>query len=159
MQKIFIKHTAVILTASIFLILFINFLFSRHTLENQQLNTFDIKIEQIIHTLENNQEELELMNESLNEDYLTRAKAAAYVLDREEESEMDVAQMQYLAKLLDVDEVHYIDENGIIVLASVSKYIGMDMATMSRQARFWFFWKTGGGCLPDSGCAAQRVRG
>ncbi len=136
MQKIFIKYTAVILTASIFLILFINFLFSRHTLENQQLNTFDIKIEQIIHTLENNQEELELMNESLNEDYLTRAKAAAYVLDREEESEMDVAQMQYLAKLLDVDEVHYIDENGIIVLASVSKYIGMDMADHEQTSAF-----------------------
>lgn len=136
MQKIFIKYTAVILTASIFLILFINFLFSQHTLENQQLNTFDIKIEQIIHTLENNQEELELMNESLNEDYLTRAKAAAYVLDREEESEMDVAQMQYLAKLLDVDEVHYIDENGIIVLASVSKYIGMDMADHEQTSAF-----------------------
>lgn len=136
MQKIFIKHTIAILTASIFLILFINYLFSRHMLENQQLTTFDIKIEQIIHTLESNQAELEMMNENLNEDYLTRAKAAAYVLDREEESEMDVAQMQYLAKLLNVDEVHYIDENGIIVLASVSKYIGMDMADHEQTSAF-----------------------
>ncbi len=136
MQKIFIKHTIAILTASIFLILFINYLFSRHMLENQQLTKFDIKIEQIIHTLESNQAELEMMNENLNEDYLTRAKAAAYVLDREEESEMDVAQMQYLAKLLNVDEVHYIDENGIIVLASVSKYIGMDMADHEQTSAF-----------------------
>ncbi|MDE7322581.1 MAG: sensor domain-containing diguanylate cyclase [Lachnospiraceae bacterium] len=136
MQKIFVKYTAIILTAAIFLILFINFLFSRHTLENQQLNTFHIKIEQIIHTLENNQAELELVNENLNEDYLTRAKAAAYVLDRQEESEMDVAQMQYLAKLLNVDEVHYIDENGMIVLASVSKYIGMDMAEHDQTSAF-----------------------
>lgn len=49
---------------------------------------------------------------------------------------MDVAQMQYLAKLLNVDEVHYIDENGIIVLASVSKYIGMDMADHEQTSAF-----------------------
>ena len=97
MQKIFIKFTVVILTASIFLILFINFFFSRHMLENQQLDTFHIKIDQIIHMLENNQEELELLNENLNEDYLTRAKAAAYVLERQEKVAMDVSQMQYLA--------------------------------------------------------------
>ena len=42
------------------------------------------------------------------------ARAAAYVLDREQDVSMDVAQMQYLAKLLDVDELHIIDENGII---------------------------------------------
>ena len=84
MQKIFTKYMVIILTAAIFLILFINFLFRWHMLEDQQFSTFHIKIEQIIHMLENNQMELELMNENLNVDYLTRAKAAAYVLDRQE---------------------------------------------------------------------------
>ena len=143
MQKIFIKFTVVILTASIFLILFINFFFSRHMLENQQLDTFHIKIDQIIHMLENNQEELELLNENLNEDYLTRAKAAAYVLERQEKVAMDVSQMQYLAKLLNVDELHYIDENGIIVSASVSKYIGMDMADHEQTRPFLSILESG----------------
>ena len=89
MQKIFTKYMVIILTAAIFLILFINFLFRWHMLEDQQFSTFHIKIEQIIHMLENNQMELELMNENLNVDYLTRAKAAAYVLDRQEEVVMD----------------------------------------------------------------------
>lgn len=127
MQKIFTKYMVIILTAAIMLILFINFLFRWHTLEEQQFDAFHIKIEQIIHTLENNQMELELMNDNLNEDYLTRAKAAAYVLDRQEEVVMDVSQMQYLAKLLNVDELHYIDENGMIASASVSQYIGIRM--------------------------------
>ena len=43
---------------------------------------FSAKIEQVIHTLENNEEELALLNENLGEDYLTRARAAAYVLER-----------------------------------------------------------------------------
>lgn len=136
MQKIFTKYMVIILTAAIMLILFINFLFRWHTLEEQQFDAFHIKIEQIIHTLENNQMELELMNDNLNEDYLTRAKAAAYVLDRQEEVVMDVSQMQYLAKLLNVDELHYIDENGIIASASVSQYIGMDMADHEQTRPF-----------------------
>lgn len=81
MQKIFTIYMVIILSAAIFLILLINFLFRWHTLEDQQFDTFQIKIEQIIHTLENNQMELEMMNKSLDEDYLTRAKAASYVLD------------------------------------------------------------------------------
>lgn len=36
--------------------------------------------------------------------------------------------MQYLADLLNVDELHVIDGNGIIVSGSVSQYVGIDMA-------------------------------
>ena len=127
MQKIFIRYTVSIVTAASLLILLINVVFSYHMLETQQFDTFYAKTAQMIHTLENNQEELRLLNESLNEDYLTRAKAAAYVMDRRQGTTMSVAQMQYLADLLNVDELHMIDENGIIVLASVAEYIGMDM--------------------------------
>ena len=127
MQKIFIKYTVVIMTTAIFLILFINFLFSLHTLKNQQFESFNIKTEQVIHTLENNQEELKIMNENLDEDYLTRAKAAAYIFERQKEIKMNVKEMQYLAKLLNVDELHLIDGNGIIIAASVSKYVGFDI--------------------------------
>lgn len=127
MQKTFIKYTVMIMTSAIFLILFINFLFSRHNLETQQFNTFRAKIEQVIHTLESNRMELELVKKNLDEDYLTRAKAAAYVMDRQEDVVTDVSMMQYLAELLNVDELHVIDENGIIISSSVSKYVGFDM--------------------------------
>lgn len=143
MQKIFTIYMVIILSAAIFLILLINFLFRWHTLEDQQFDTFQIKIEQIIHTLENNQMELEMMNKSLDEDYLTRAKAASYVLDRQEEVVMDVSEMQYLAKLLNVDELHYIDENGIIASASVSEYIGMNMADYDQTRPFLAILESG----------------
>ena len=96
MQKIFIKYVAVIMTAAIFLILFINGLFTSHTMRNQQYKTFQAKIDQMIHTLENNRMELALLNENLDADYLTRARAAAYVMDRQEDVLMDVSKMQYL---------------------------------------------------------------
>ena len=44
--------------------------------------------------------------------------------------------MQYLAKLLDVDELHIIDENGIIAAGSVSEYVGIDMANHKQTREF-----------------------
>lgn len=136
MQKIFIKYVAVIMTAAIFLILFINGLFNSHTMRNQQYKTFQAKIDQMIHTLENNRMELALLNENLDADYLTRARAAAYVMDRQEDVLMDVSKMQYLADLLNVDELHVIDENGFIAYGSVSQYVGIDMADHEQTRAF-----------------------
>lgn len=136
MQKTFIKYTFVIMTGAISLILLVNFLLTLQSLKSQQFNSFQAKIEQVIHTLENNQQELSILNENLDEDYLTRAKAASYVLDRQKEVSTDVSEMQYLAKLLNVDELHIIDEKGIIVSSSVSKYVGINMADHEQTRPF-----------------------
>ncbi|MCM1257658.1 MAG: GGDEF domain-containing protein [Roseburia sp.] len=82
MQKTFIKYTFIIMTSAIFLILFISFIISRRTFESRQFNIFQAKIEQVIHTLENNRMELAAVQENLDEDYLTRAKAAAYEYEK-----------------------------------------------------------------------------
>ena len=143
MQKTFNKYTFVIMTAAILLILFLNFIYTYHSIEYQQFNTFRTKIEQVIHTLENNQTELLLLKESLDEDYLIRAKAAAYVLDRQEELSLDVPEMQHLASILNVDELHVIDENGIIVFGSVPQYIGIDMADHPQTSAFLSMLESG----------------
>lgn len=136
MQKTFIRHTFAIITTAIFLIFFINFLSTLRSLENQQLDSFHAKSEQIIHTLENNQAELAILQENLDEDYLTRAKAAGYIFDRQEEISLDVEEMQYLANLLNVDELHVIDGNGVIAFGSVSQYVGIDMADHPQTRAF-----------------------
>lgn len=136
MQKTFVKYAAVIITSAILLILLINFLFRLRWLEAQQLNTFLTKTEQVIHTMENNSQELAELNKSLDTDYLTRAKAAAYVMDHQKEVSLNVKEMQYLAKLLNVDELHVIDEKGFIVSGSVSKYIGIDMDDHKQTREF-----------------------
>lgn len=136
MQKTFIKYTLAIVTTAILLILFINFIFSVRSVETQRLTAFRTKMEQVIHTLENNEEELALLNENLGEDYLTRARAAAYVLERQREMYLDVEELQYLANLLNVDEIHVIDGNGMIVSASVAQYIGIDMADHPQTREF-----------------------
>lgn len=136
MQKTFIRHTLAIITSAILLIFFINFLSTLHSLKAQQSSTFQTKSEQIVHTLENNQAELEILKKSLDEDYLTRAKAAEYIFDRQENISLNVREMQYLANLLNVDELHVIDGNGMIVSGSVSQYVGIDMADHPQTSAF-----------------------
>ncbi len=136
MQKTFVKYTAAIVTSAIFLILLINFLFTLRSLESRQLSTFLTKSEQVMHTMENNRQELDELNRNLDTDYLTRAKAATYVMDHQKGISTNVSEMQYLAELLNVDELHVIDEKGIIVAGSVSKYIGIDMADHKQTREF-----------------------
>lgn len=126
MQKIFRKYMITIMTAAICTILVINGMYSMHSIKKQQKEMFDTKIDQVIHILENNQEELKSIKENLDIDYLTRARAAAYVIDKNPELLESETEMKNLAKLLDVDEIHVIDENGILTHSSVPKYEGMD---------------------------------
>lgn len=126
MGNIFKKYTIIIMTTAIFSILVINFLLSINSLENQQLDTFNTKIDQVIHTIKNNQEELDTIKENLDEDYLTRAKAAAYVIEKNPEVLDSVEELRNLAALLDVDELHVTESDAIIRYSSVPEYIGLD---------------------------------
>lgn len=126
MRKIFRNYMVIIVTMAILAILVINFFMIATSTRKRQLNTFNGKIDQVIHTMEENKIELEAINRNLDEDYLTRARAAAYVIERNPEVAASVEEMQNLAGLLNVDEVHVIDENGIIVYSSVPIYIGVD---------------------------------
>lgn len=135
MQKTFIKYTSIIMMVGILLILSFNSAFMFDNLEKEQYESFCGKIEQVIHTLKNNQMELDIINENLDMDYLTRARAAVYMIDHYS-TVMEISWMQELARFLDVDELHIIDENGIIISGSVPEYIGFDMTGHPQSSPF-----------------------
>ena len=126
MQRIFRKYAVIIITSAVFAILIINYVIASFSTNKQQVATFKAKINQIIHTVQENQVELKAIQRNLDEDYLTRARAAAYVIDQNPEIVEDVEELQNLSVLLNVDEIHVIDENGIIAYSSVPEYIGLD---------------------------------
>lgn len=126
MQRIFRKYAVIIITSAVFAILIINYVIASFSTNKQQVATFRAKINQIIHTVQENQVELKAIQRNLDEDYLTRARAAAYVIDQNPEIVEDVEELQNLSVLLNVDEIHVIDENGIIAYSSVPEYIGLD---------------------------------
>ena len=68
MQRIFKKYTMIIMTFAIFSILAVNCYFSAQSVEQQQFTTFCTKIDQVIHTIKNNQEELAAIKTNLDEE-------------------------------------------------------------------------------------------
>ena len=71
----------------------------------------------------NDQSEEELI-ESLKDDYIVRAKAVSYIVDAKPQVENNVEELQKIAKLMSVDEIHLFDETGRITSGSVPKYFG-----------------------------------
>ena len=76
-----------------------------------------VLLDRVVTVLNKNDEnELQLI-ESLKDDYIVRAKAASYIIDAKPQVERDVAELQKIANLISVDEIHLFDENGISTVA------------------------------------------
>lgn len=136
MKKIFRKYTSVIITAAIFLTLIINGVITAYSATLQQRKTFNLKIGQIINTLKHNEIQAANTNRALSSEYLTRAKAAAYVIEKDPSIVDSVEALQYLADLLSIDELHIIDENGILIASSIPKYVGLDFHDDTQTSPF-----------------------
>lgn len=136
MQKIFQKNAVMIVTIAILILFAGNSVVTLFSVKRQQYHTFSSKIDQIIQTMKNNDKEIEAINANLDVDYVTRAKATAYILEHNEEVFQRVAELQRLARLLDVDEIHVTDEDGVIIYSSVGKYVGLDFRKGKQTSEF-----------------------
>ncbi|MSS58546.1 GGDEF domain-containing protein [Erysipelotrichaceae bacterium Oil+RF-744-GAM-WT-6] len=73
--------------------------------------------EKIIQT---NEEEEKILTESLKENYMTRAEAVAYILDHGGGTE----DLEEIASLMKVDEIHIFDETGTIISGTHPEFYG-----------------------------------
>lgn len=136
MLKVFRKYVYwMIGAASAVILLFTYVLEGRDTLREQK-QTFQVKLDQIERTMEENKVELDNLRESLDEDYLTRANAFAYIIEKDPDVLKDPGELRRLEKLLDVDELHVSDEKGVIAYSSVPKYIGLDFHSGEQMQGF-----------------------
>lgn len=121
MKKIFRKYIIIIMSLSLASLLLITYFLSTKTVESRRFDTFNLKIDQVVQSIENNHHELKLLKNSLDDDYLTRAKAFAYIIEKEPAILESVSELQRLSVLLDVDELHVSDSKGIIAYSSIPK--------------------------------------
>lgn len=82
----------------------------------------ELRIQQVREILEKNDAEIEKLNESLEEDYFIRAKAAAYIVQKQPEVIGDLEETRKIAALLQVDELHFFDTEGRLFAGSEPKY-------------------------------------
>lgn len=99
-------------------------------------NTSEVLLDQVAGIIERNTDDEKEMIQSLKEDYMVRAKVVAYILDANEKTEHDVPELQKIAKLMSVDEVHLFDKSGKVYSGTVPKYYGYNFSSGKQIAYF-----------------------
>lgn len=85
-------------------------------------NTSSIMINEVSQIVNGNDIELEQLKKNLKEDYFIRAKAVAYIIQNNPEFIGSQSEMKKIATLLQVDELHLFNEDGLLYAGSEPKY-------------------------------------
>ena len=93
-------------------------------------------LDRVFTVLDKNDQSEEELIESLKDDYIVRAKAVSYIVDAKPQVENDVEELQKIAKLMSVDEIHLFDETGCITSGSVPKYFGYSFDSGTQMSYF-----------------------
>ena len=98
--------------------------------------TSEVLLGRVLSVLEKNDESETDMIESLKADYIVRARAVAYILDAKPEAERDVDELRQIAKLISVDEIHLLDQTGMIYSGTLPEYFGYNFDSGEQMAYF-----------------------
>lgn len=98
--------------------------------------TSNVLLDRVIAVLDKNESSEERFVKSLKDDYIVRAKAISYIVDAKPEVEYDIDELQKIASLMSVDEIHFIDETGTIYSGSIPKYFGYSFDSGEQMAFF-----------------------
>lgn len=98
--------------------------------------TSNVLLDRVIAVIDKNESSESEFVKSLKDDYIARAKAISYIVDAKPEVEYDVDELQKIAGLMSVDEIHFIDDTGTIYSGSLPKYFGYSFDSGEQMAFF-----------------------
>ena len=106
--------------------------------ENNRSNSYATTaatISNIQEVVVKNEENIQTLSDTLNEEYKVRAKAVAYTLSISDK-QFEVSDYRRIARAMEIDEIHIFDVNGRIVAGSEPKYWGMSFDSGEQIAYF-----------------------
>ena len=98
--------------------------------------TSNVLLDRVIAVIDKNESIESEFVKSLKDDYIVRAKAISYIVDAKPEVEYDVDELQKIAGLMSVDEIHFIDDTVTIYSGSLPKYFGYSFDSGEQMAFF-----------------------
>lgn len=108
----------------------------RYVNEKNAQTTSNVLLDRVIAVIDKNESSEKQFVKSLKDDYIVRAKAISYIVDAKPEVEYDIDELQKIASLMSVDEIHLIDDTGTIYLGSIPKYFGYSFDSGEQMAFF-----------------------
>lgn len=98
--------------------------------------TSNVLLDRVIAVIDKNESSESEFVKSLKDDYIVRAKAISYIADAKPEVEYNIDELQKIASLMSVDEIHFIDDTGTIYSGSIPKYFGYSFDSSEQMAFF-----------------------
>ena len=136
MKKIFTKRLSIYMVIAF--VVTIAAVFTLQTFTNWRTNkiTSQNKLADVREKLADNEVTIEQLTENLGQNNLAKARAFADMLAAEPSIATDSAKLFEIRDRLMVDEVHIIDETGIITSSTIDAYIGFDMKSGEQSNAF-----------------------
>lgn len=136
MKKMFTKR--LLSYMAIALLVTIGFVFLLQTVVAKRNNTESAveKLELVKEKLASNDKEIEKLTNSLSENNLAKTRAFADLLSADKTILGDDKKLLDICEDLMVNELHVIDEKGIITHSTISAYVGFDMNSGAQSAAF-----------------------
>ncbi len=136
MKKIFTKSLFTYMLAA--LLVTIAAIFILQTVANQGSNTAESKekLAEVGEKLADNEENIRSLTENLGENNLAKARAFADLLARDPSIIGNREELDQIKERLMVNELHIIDEEGIIISSDIESYIGFDMKSGEQSNAF-----------------------
>lgn len=136
MKKIFTKQ--LLMYMAIALVTTIVVVFALQTFTNRYSNVASSKskLEDVREKLVNNEESIAQLTETLGQNNLAKARAVANMIAEAPAIANDAAKLSELKDRLMVNEIHIIDEDGIITCSTVDAYFGFDMKSGEQSNAF-----------------------
>ena len=137
MEKLILKKIKLIIM-SISIIIFLISSMSIIILKNRSIKKELISmISEIERTYKENSYNMESSEEFFEDDYLNRAYAIDYILSNNPDENLSNDSLKKIKGLMEVESVHIVDKNGVIVLSSNDESIGINLLESKQAYPFW----------------------
>lgn len=136
MKKIFTQNLFIYMLIA--LVVAVLAIFSLQTVITKRNNTksSNEKLNTVNEKMQSNQQEIEKLTETMGENSLAKTKAFADLIATDPSMINDKAKMNQVKEDLQVEELHVIDDKGIITHSTVDEYVGFDMGSGEQSAAF-----------------------
>lgn len=136
MKKMFTKRLFAYMLAA--LLVTITAIFVLQTVITQRNNTASsrAKLQDVREKLVSNEDNIERLTNNLSEDNLAKTRAFADMLAADRTLARDTDRLNEIKDRLMVNELHIIDEDGIITSSTIPSYVGFDMKSGEQSNAF-----------------------
>ncbi len=119
-----VMRAVLLASAAVLVLLLLFYLIVQNANRNKAYQTSELLIDRVGIIIDNNDDRTQALVDSLKEDYITRAKSIAYLLERQPEMGNDIDALSEITEVMLVDEIHLFDTTGTIVSGTVPRYYG-----------------------------------